>query len=249
MQDSLEIYDNLVDILQNKDSINFDELKEILGDDYEINLEIAKSLGIPLKIEDNNISIKTSDSIFNNTFCIVDIETTGFSPQTNNIIEIGAIKYRNGKILDKFESYVFAKEIPEKITEITGIDSSMVANAPMIDKVLREFKIFLEDSIFLAHNAIFDFNFINAQLAQTKIPIMKNQVICTLALARKTIKAQKYGLEFLNGFLNINYPIRHRAYADCYIALRVFEEGLLNLPYDIKSVYDLIKFIKSSKVK
>ena len=249
MQDSLEIYDNLIDALENKDSINFDEVKSILGQDYEINIEIAKSLGIPLKIENNNISIKTRDSIFDNTFCIVDIETTGFSPQTNNIIEIGAIKYQNGKILDKFESYVFAKEIPEKITEITGIHSSMVANAPMIDKVLREFKIFLEDSIFLAHNAMFDFNFINKQLAQTKIPIMKNQVICTLALARKTIVAQKYGLGFLNEFLNINYPIRHRAYADCYIALRVFEEGLLNLSYDIKSVYDLIKFIKSDKIK
>ena len=115
MQDSLDIYDNLIDILQNKDSIDFIELEEILGEDIEINLEIAKSLGIPLKIQDNNISIKTNDNIFENIFCIVDIETTGFSPQTNNIIEIGAIKYKNGKILDSFESYVFAKEIPDKI--------------------------------------------------------------------------------------------------------------------------------------
>lgn len=249
MQDSLDIYDNLIDILQNKDSIDFIELEEILGEDIEINLEIAKSLGIPLKIQDNNISIKTNDNIFEDIFCIVDIETTGFSPQTNNIIEIGAIKYKNGKILDSFESYVFAKEIPDKITEITGIDVSMVKNAPKIEKVLMEFKIFLQDSIFLAHNAMFDFNFINEQLKIAKIPMMKNQMICTLALARKTLQAQKYGLGFLNEFLGIKYPIRHRAYADCYIALKVFEESILHLPNTIKSTNDLIKFTKNTKTK
>lgn len=244
MQDSLEIYDNLIDVFKNKDFIDFNELKQILGEDYEINLEIAKSLGIPLKIQDNKIYIKTSENIFNNVFCVVDIETTGFSPQVNDIIEIGAIKYQNGKILDSFESYVFAKEIPEKITEITGIDLQMLKNAPIIDQVLRKFKIFLQDSIFLAHNAAFDFDFINQKLQNIKIPIMKNPVICTLALARKTLKAEKYGLSFLNDFLEINYPIRHRAYADCYIALRVFEESILQLPNDIKSANDLINFTK-----
>ena len=249
MKYSLEIYDNLIDALNNKDSIDINEIKYIFGEDYEIHIEIAKSLGIPLIIKNNKMFLKTRASIFDNTFCIVDIESTGFSQEKNHIIEIGAIKYKNGKILDRFESYVFAEEVPEIITEITGIDSYMIENAPNIDEVLRKFKIFLEDSIFLAHNADFDFNFINAKLAKTNIPIMKNQVICTLALARKTIVAKKYGLDFLNNFLGINYPTRHRAYADCYIALRVFEEGIYNLPKNIKSAYDLIKFTKSDKIK
>ncbi len=247
IQNSLDIYDNLINILNSKDSIDLTELEYILGEDYEINIEIAKSLGIPLKIKDGNISIKTNENIFENTFCIVDIETTGFSPQINNIIEIGAIKYKNGKIVDSFESYVFTEDIPDKITEITGIDTSMVRNAPKIDKALIEFKIFLQDSIFLAHNAIFDFNFINKRLEMAKIPIMKNPMICTLALAKKTLQAQKHGLGYLNEFLQINYPVRHRAYADCYIALKVFEESILRLPNNIKSVNDLIRFIKINK--
>ena len=79
--------------------------------------------------------------------------------------------------------------------------------------------------------------------------MMKNQMICTLALARKTLQAQKYGLGFLNEFLGIKYPIRHRAYADCYIALKVFEESILHLPNTIKSTNDLIKFTKNTKTK
>ncbi|RAX53912.1 hypothetical protein CCY99_05770 [Helicobacter sp. 16-1353] len=249
MQNNLDNYENLIEILKEKDSIALDEFMEILDNEYniDINIEIAKSLGIPLFINGDEISLKTRDSIFNSLFCIVDIETTGFSPQENDIIEIGAIKYKNGNIIDRFESYAFTKEIPDKITEITGIDGSMIANAPKINKVLERFKIFLEDSVFMAHNITFDFNFINEKLSQNKIPIMKNRTICTLQLARKTIQAPKYGLGYLNEFLNIDYPVRHRAFADCIIALKVFEYSLLNLSNEILSVEDLITFTKNKK--
>lgn len=241
--------DNLIKILKKNKSININEFLEVLDNEYnfDIDFEICKAFGVPILLEDSNIYLKTNKDIFNQTFCIVDIETTGFSPIKNNIIEIGAIKYKNGDIVDKFESYVFSDNIPLKIIEITGINNDIVVNSPTINKVLHNFKIFLKDSIFMAHNAMFDFNFINNKLVQNKIPVMKNRVICTLALARKTLKAEKYGLEFLNKFLGINYPIRHRAYADCFIALKVFENSILNIPRELKIAEDLIDFATIKK--
>lgn len=238
-------YDNLLNILFSRQSINIKEFEEIVQEKFDIGFEIAISLGIPLILQDDRICLALKENIFENTFCIIDIETSGFSPLKNDIIEIGAIKYKNGIILDRFESYAFAKDIPDKITEITGISDSMLVNAPNIKSVLEEFKIFLQHNIFMAHNVNFDFNFINAKLEQCELPPMKNIKLCTLNLARKTIVANKYGLGFLNEFLGINYPIRHRAYADCLIALKVFEHSLLNLPLGINNIKDLLIFTKS----
>lgn len=238
-------YDNLLSLLFNNQSISIEEFEKIVQEKFDIGYEIAISLGIPIILQDHRIYLGLKENIFENTFCIIDIETSGFSPLKNDIIEIGAIKYKNGIVLDRFESYVFAKEIPDKITEITGISDDMLINAPNIKPVLEEFKLFLQDSIFMAHNVNFDFNFINAKLMQCELPPMKNIKLCTLNLARKTIVADKYGLGFLNEFLDINYPIRHRAYADCLIALKVFENSLLNLPMGINSIKDLLLFTKS----
>ncbi len=239
-QDILQKYDDLCAIFMECDCVDATAI-----DDYEF--EIAKSLGIPLFTQDGTIYTKISTDIFEADFCMVDIETTGFSPHSDEIIEIGAIKYRNGKILERFNSYIFASQIPPKITEITGIESDDLADAPPLNAVLRDFKIFLNDSIFMAHNLRFDFNFINEKLALCNIPPMKNARICTLELAHKTICAEKYGLGYLNEFLGIGSAIRHRALADCEIALKVFETSLLNLPYEVRSVRDLMKFCKGKR--
>lgn len=240
-------YDDLTAIFMERDSLGIAEFTNLMGD-FEVEFEIAKSLGIPLYTQEGAIFCDISKDIFDSTFCIVDIETTGFSPAQDNIIEIGAIKYRNGEILERFESYIFAPFVPPKITEITGITSEMIANAPSLSAVLRDFKVFLEECVFMAHNIRFDFNFINEKLALCGIPLMKNARICTLELARKTICAEKYGLGFLNEFLEINSAVRHRALADCEIAIKVFETSLLNLPPQVRSVRDLINFSKG-KIK
>ncbi|RDU61640.1 3'-5' exonuclease [Helicobacter sp. MIT 14-3879] len=251
-QDSLDIYknyDNLIDILLKKDFIGKNEFLEILDNnlDFEINFEMAISFGIPLIIKHSNIALNVKQDIFSQIFCIIDIETTGFSPNNDDIIEIGAIKYINGNIIDRFESYINAKNIPPKITEITGITTNETINAPNIKNVLERFKLFLKDSIFMAHNINFDFNFINEKLILNSIPPMKNLKLCTLNLARKTIASEKYGLEHLNKVLDINYPTRHRAYADCIIALKVFENSILNLPNEVKNVKDLLYFANMTK--
>ncbi len=240
-------FDTLVEILTHRD-ITHNEYNTILDNGFslDINLELCKAFGVPIKQQNDIFTLKTKESLFSQIFCIVDIETTGNTPKDCNIIEIGAIKYQNGKILDRFESYVFSTNIPPKITEITGICDDDTINAPHIKQVLEKFKIFLQDSVFMAHNVLFDFNFINEKLSQNGFPVMKNRKLCTLNLARKTIKAQKYGLGYLNEFLDIHHPIRHRAYADCIIALKVFEKSLLELcEHNIKSAEDLIAFSKT----
>lgn len=241
-----DCYDLLIQSLLQNDSIEIPYFLEILESElpFEVEFEICKSLGIPLDIQNSRISLKIRQDLSKQIFCLVDIETSGFSHEENDIIEIAAIKYKNGTILETFESYIFAQNIPEKITEITGIDDTMLVNAPNVSQTLARFKAFLQDSVFVAHNVKFDFNFINAKLIQNKIPMMKNSFLCTLQLARKTIDAPKYGLGFLNEFLEINHPIRHRAYADCVIALKVFEQSLLSLPNNIISTQDLLDFTK-----
>lgn len=242
----MQKYDKLVEIFYQKDSVSIAEFIDLMGD-FESEIEIIKSLGIAFDIKDDMILSKINDNIFDATFCIVDIETTGFSPKDSEIIEIGAIKYRNGEILERFERQIFTPFVPPKITEITGINAEMLENAPPIECVLRDFKVFLQDCVFMAHNLKFDFNFINEKLEICGIPIMKNTSICTLELARKTIMAEKYGLGFLNEFLEINHGERHRALADCIIALKVFETSLLNLPSDISTIRDLIIFNTNNK--
>ena len=92
---------------------------------------------------------------------VFDIETTGFSPVINEIIEIGAIKIHEGKIIDRFSSFVNPSEpIPKKITELTGISNELVKDAETINVILPRFLEFIEGSILVAHNSSFDISFI-----------------------------------------------------------------------------------------
>ncbi len=89
------------------------------------------------------------------------LETTGFSPETNSIIEIGAVKVQNGKIVDKFSTFVNPQvPIPFRIEQLTSINDSMVIDAPVIADILPEFLEFCEGCVMVAHNADFDMSFI-----------------------------------------------------------------------------------------
>ncbi len=92
---------------------------------------------------------------------VFDIETTGFSSKNDKIIEIGAVKLKDGEIVDSFSTFVDPKvNIPYKITELTSITQNMVNGQPTIDEVLPKFMEFVGDSVLVAHNAAFDVGFI-----------------------------------------------------------------------------------------
>lgn len=243
-------YDKLLARLQ-KQPLSQNEFLSLLSEatglfgDTESELEIIKGSGIPLHFAHDKVYYRPNlTPIESETFCIVDIETNGHNPQIHSPIEIGAVKFSNGKIIDSFESLIFCEEIPEYITQITGINAPMLVDAPKIPKVLESFKLFLGDSIFVAHNVDFDYNFLSYSLYRYGFGYLYNTRLCTIKLAQKTLQAPRYSLGFLNEFLGINNQNLHRALQDSKTALEVFKICLTNLPTNLYTSKDLLEFIK-----
>ena len=223
------------------------ELDGIFGEscNLEERLKSLKEHGMPLSKRDGFVFLDTTTKeIGEQIFCFVDIETNGAE-----IIEIGALKYRDGEILDRFESFVYAESVPEKITQITGIRAKDLENAPDAKDVLVLFKKFLGDSLFVAHNVNFDYGFINKTLKDSGLEVMLNRKLCTIDLAQRTIASPRYALSFLNAFLEINTEKNHRAYADAITAMKVFEKSIKNLPSFIENIESLIGFSKTNQKK
>lgn len=172
------------------------------------------------------------------SYVIFDLETTGFSPELNNIIEIGAVKVKDGKIIDSFSAFVNPKEpIPFRIEQLTGINDGMVINAPGIETVLPEFLDFSKDCVMVAHNADFDTSFIikKAHLLGLKPEFT---IVDTVSMARILLpQLNRFKLDTVAKALNISLENHHRAVddAECtaYIFLK-FAEMLKTM-----DVYDL----------
>ncbi len=211
--------------------------------DLDLDIETLNFYGLPVVEDENEVYLRTQQNPYTEeTYCIVDIETNGNSPVKNQIIEIGAIKYKNGEIIDRFESYVYADYIPQAIVRLTNIEQSDLADAPSLKKVLHDFKLFLGDDVFVAHNVKFDFHFISTSLKTVGLEELLNRKLCTVDLARKTIDAEKHGLAHLRDHLDIQTGEHHRAYADALSAAKVLDACFQNIPENIKTTEDLIAF-------
>ncbi|TLD86602.1 3'-5' exonuclease [Helicobacter sp. MIT 03-1614] len=217
--------------------------------DIASELELLKGSGAPLYVQKHNgesyFSLSTQHQEWQKgNLVFVDIETNGAKPQQCQIIEIGALKVKGGEIIDKFESYVYADEVPENITQLTGICQADIAYAPSIKEVLGEFRAFLGTDVFVAHNVNFDYGFVDYHLRQCSLFGLLNPKLCTIELAKKTILSPRYALGFLNEFLGIRTAVTHRAYADALTSFRVFEIASMMFPPFVKSMQDLIDFSK-----
>lgn len=248
-------FGNLINKLK-KEAIPFDEFltelsknQERFYDNPELEFELHLSNGLPLEIDNNEIFLRTSrTSIEEQTFCVVDIETNGGDVNKGHqIIEIGAAKYKGGEIIDKYESLVYAKNIPKFIQEVTNINPKMLKDAPSLKTVLEEFKIFLEDDVFVAHDIKFDYNFISNSLEKYDLGKLENRKLCTIDLARRTIKAQRYGLGYLKETLDIKVDNHHRAYSDALSTTYLLEKSIKCLDEEVKTVENLIDFSKNAK--
>ena len=106
------------------------------------------------------------ESIGFNDFIALDLETTGLDKNKDEIIEISALRFIDGELSDEFTTLVKPKQsIQKKITNITGINDSLVCDAPIIDEILDNFISFIDDSIIVAHNAEFDLGFIEIDIS------------------------------------------------------------------------------------
>lgn len=156
-------------------------------------------------------------------FVVVDTETTGLDFKNNRIIEIGAIKVSNFEIVDTFETLVSSVDsVPEIITQITGITTNQIlheAENPLT--VYPRLRDFIGDLVFVAHNALFDYNFINSELLRYSIKPITNPYICTLKLARKNMpELMSYKLSSIKNYLGIDVE-SHRAMADTIVCLEL----------------------------
>ncbi len=148
--------------------------------------------------------------------CIVfDIETTGFYPESHKITEIGAIKIKNGQILETYSQLINPQvPIPQEIVNLTGITSALVENMPTIEEVLPKFIDFCEDYPIMGHNILFDFSFIKTNAQQQKLRF-ERLGLDTLAIARILLpRLEKRSLTYLCEHYQIERAQAHRAYDD-----------------------------------
>lgn len=171
-------------------------------------------------------------------FCVFDLETTGFSPVKNKIIEFGAVKIHEGKIIDRFSSFVNPEvPIPYKITELTSINDSMVLGAKTIESVLPEFVKFADGCVLVGHNVAFDISFIRANCDRLSIK-HDYTTLDTLGLSRMFFPRQgKHTLDAVSKALKIELGHHHRAVDDAEATAQIFlkflqmleEKGVLEL--------------------
>ena len=155
------------------------------------------------------------------TYVSFDLETTGLNPRYDEIIEIGAVKYKDSQIVDTFQTFVNPKRrISKFTTELCGITDEDVIGAPLLEEVAANFRKFVGDGVLVAHNASFDYNFINEAFRKRHIPVFGNAVIDTLALARCIMPGKKsYSLGGVARAVNVDYDeiSAHRADYDANV--------------------------------
>lgn len=149
-----------------------------------------------------------------NTYIVIDLETTGLSAKMNKIIEIGAVKFVDGKENSVFSSYVNpGVRLPERIIELTGITDADVKDAPDIEEILGDLEAFLGEEVLVGHNLLFDYSFLKRAFSFHKKPFEKTG-IDTLKIARTCLPEMEHkGLGDLCKFYDIPI-IAHRAVGD-----------------------------------
>ena len=172
------------------------------------------------------------------SYVVFDIETTGFSPEVNKIIEIGAVKVVGGKIVDRFSTFVNPQvPIPFRIEELTHISDDMVVDAPTIEVILPQFLEFCQGCIMVAHNAEFDMSFIKKNALALGKEFMPT-VIDTVALARFLLPAlNRFKLDTVAKAVGVSLDNHHRAVDDAACTAQIFvkfipmlkERGIVNL--------------------
>ncbi len=210
--------------------------------------QLLQASGYPIEEKFDGYCFKPMKTSYKEQeYVIVDIETNGSKPGRSQVIEIGAIKLKNGKIIDRLETFVACAYLPQNIIELTGITPFDLIDAPSRKNALLMLKEFLGDAVFVAHNVGFDYTFLTASFKRFGLGSIGNVRLCTIDLSRRTIKSQKYGLAGLCETLNLNLGTHHRAYSDALAAMKIMQESFKKLPNYVKTTDDLIRFSLSSK--
>lgn len=166
--------------------------------------------GVPIAYEEQDREL--ADDVY----VVFDVETTGLSAVYDKIIELAAVKVKDGEIIDRFESFANPHQpLSQTTTDLTGITDEHVKDAPEIEDVLRDFHQWMDDDILVAHNASFDMGFLNTGFDRIDLGKASNPVIDTLELARFLVPELKnHRLNTLCKHFDIELTQHHRAIYD-----------------------------------
>lgn len=189
------------------------------GDDFKVIYGVEGYLVDDLK----EIVTDGKGQGLDDAYVVFDIETTGFSPVTNRIIEIGAVRVENGQVTDRFSTFVNPEvPIPFEIEKLTGINDSMVIDAETIETILPRFLEFVGDAALVAHNANFDVSFIKENAKRQGI-LVDFTYVDTVGMARTLLTGQaKYTLDAVAKTLKISLENHHRAVDDAECTAEIF---------------------------
>ncbi len=174
-----------------------------------------------------------SGTTFEDEFVVFDIETTGLSPITCKITEIGAVRVKNDEILAVFNTFVDPEEpIPEEITKLTGITDDMVAGAPKTEEAIKLFLDFIGDSMLVAHNASFDISFIRKAAQDHDLPFT-SAYLDTVSMSRfVNPDLKKHKLDAIADYFGLGDFNHHRASDDAEMCARIFYRMVAKLQND-----------------
>ena len=199
----------------------FPEAHKLLGfDNHDIKIIYGVEAYLaPDKV--SPVSFSKGQSI-DTTYCVLDLETTGFSFRTEKITEVGIMKVKNGEVIDEFSCFVNPeKPIPQRVVEVTNITDDMVKDAETIDKVMPKILEFVGDSVLVAHNADFDIGFLKYNANELGLSL-DNTYLDTLRLAKDLFPDyKKYKLGKIAENLGIKVEVAHRALDDVDTTVKV----------------------------
>lgn len=181
-----------------------------------------------MKIINNYVELYNNDK----NLVFFDLETTGLNSNNDRIIEIGAIKVKDGKIIETYGTLVNpGMKIPYYATKVNGITDSMVANEKKDTHGVKELlKLIDKDSYIVAHNVKFDIGFINAYLVRDGKDPLSNLMIDTVRLARKAFPGKKkYSLGVIAAELGIEVKDAHRAVDDTRVCYELYNKAISKL--------------------
>lgn len=156
-------------------------------------------------------------------YAIVDIETTGGHAGKNRMTEIAILHHNGREVTQRFHTLINPeRSIPPFITQLTGIDEQMVANAPRFYEVAAQIEELLRDRVFVAHSVHFDYSFVKYELGRLGIAFNPRR-LCTIRLSRQILPGHRaYGLGNICRDLQINIHDRHRALGDAEATAQLF---------------------------
>ncbi|MZH17325.1 PolC-type DNA polymerase III [Clostridium sp. BIOML-A1] len=170
-----------------------------------------------------NLVINPKGQDLNTEYIVFDIETTGLSQKKNKIIEIGAVKVKDGEEIDRFSEFINPEEpIPYSIEQLTSITDEMVMHAPTVDVILPKFLKFCGDDIVVAHNAAFDTGFIKKNAKDLGMKF-DNTIMDTMTLSHVLLpELGKFTLDRVCKALNVKNEHHHRAVDDANATAKIF---------------------------